>query len=133
MLAAGLTNQSSDCASDAVEFAVGMFKIVNEMNQTFPDLPKGKKLGIRVGIHTGECVAGVVGLRRPVYDTWGSTVNIASRLESTGVANAIHISIETHEALNEQYKSLFHHREQLVEMKGVGQRQTLLYKPDILE
>ena len=48
-------------------------------------------VSLRVGIHTGSLVAGVIGRRRLTYDIWGEAVNIASRLETTGMAGKIHI------------------------------------------
>jgi len=49
----------------------------------------------RMGVHTGPLVAGVIGSDRYTYDVWGDTVNVASRLESTGAAGEIHISATT--------------------------------------
>ncbi|PWL31358.1 MAG: hypothetical protein DCO96_03955 [Fluviicola sp. XM-24bin1] len=56
--------------------------------------PEIKKLGlkIRIGIHVGPVVAGVIGTRRYTYDLWGDTVNLSSRLESQGEAGKIAVS-----------------------------------------
>ena len=54
---------------------------------------------VRIGIHTGPVVAGLIGRQRFVYDIWGETVNIASRLESQGVAGCIQLSEATRSAL----------------------------------
>ena len=56
-------------------------------------------LKIRVGIHTGPVIAGLIGKKRSVYDVWGETVNLASRLEATGKAGHIQISKATKDAL----------------------------------
>lgn len=63
----------------------------------------GTKLGMRIGIHTGPAVAGVIGVKRFLYDVWGDTVNVASRMESTGATGAIHVT----EAVYQQVRGKF--------------------------
>jgi len=55
----------------------------------------GRPLDLRIGIHTGPVVAGVIGTRKFIYDLWGDTVNVASRLESNGVLGAVQMSEAT--------------------------------------
>lgn len=58
---------------------------------------------VRIGINTGPIVAGVVGKKKYAYDVWGSTVNIASRMESNGEAGRVNISAATYELVKDKY------------------------------
>ncbi|MCG8700172.1 MAG: adenylate/guanylate cyclase domain-containing protein, partial [Bacteroidales bacterium] len=58
---------------------------------------------IRLGIHTGKVVAGVVGTKKYAYDIWGDTVNVASRMESSGEPGKINISGDTYELIKEKF------------------------------
>ena len=62
---------------------------------------------MRIGIHCGAVVAGVIGTSKFTYDLWGETVNMASRMESTGVPNQIQISQAFYEALNGEYTTTY--------------------------
>lgn len=59
---------------------------------------------IRIGINTGQLVAGVVGKKKYAYDIWGSTVNVASRMESNGETGRVNISAATYELIKEKYE-----------------------------
>uniref|UniRef100_A0A9L0I4R0 adenylate cyclase n=1 Tax=Equus asinus TaxID=9793 RepID=A0A9L0I4R0_EQUAS len=72
------------------DFAIEMFDVLDEINyQSYNDFV------LRVGINVGPVVAGVIGARRPQYDIWGNTVNVASRMDSTGVQGRIQVSIQS--------------------------------------
>jgi class 3 adenylate cyclase len=73
---------------------------------------------IRIGIHTGPVVAGIVGIRKFAYDIWGDTVNVASRLESSGEAGKINISGSTYEIVQQHFACT--HRGK-IEAKNKGQ------------
>uniref|UniRef100_A0A8B9JLB8 Guanylate cyclase n=1 Tax=Astyanax mexicanus TaxID=7994 RepID=A0A8B9JLB8_ASTMX len=108
--AAEIANMALDILS-----AVGTFKM-----RHMPDVP----VRIRIGIHTGSCVAGVVGLTMPRYCLFGDTVNTASRMEATGTPHRIHIHSSTVQILREMkagYKVQLCGR---TEIKGKGTEET---------
>ncbi|MFT4564573.1 MAG: class 3 adenylate cyclase [Gammaproteobacteria bacterium] len=94
MVAAGLPDPRPDHAVAIVKLGVEMRAVVRE----YADL------GIRIGINSGSVVAGIIGTRRFIYDLWGDTVNIASRMESHGVADEIQISESTYLAVQDTYE-----------------------------
>ena len=73
---------------------------------------------LRIGIHTGPVVAGVVGKKKYAYDIWGSTVNIASRMESGGETGQVNISSAVYEIIKEKYACTYRGK---VYAKNVGE------------
>ncbi len=65
---------------------------------------------MRVGIHTGSAVAGIVGVKKFQYDIWGDTVNTAARMESTGMVGRVNISRDTYDVIKEDPHFVFEHR-----------------------
>jgi class 3 adenylate cyclase len=98
MAAGGLPEESPDHAVSVAEMALGMIDAVREVGKRFD-----VALQARVGIHSGEVVAGLIGQHRSIYDVWGDTVNIASRLESSGLPNRIQISESTYQRVKDGF------------------------------
>lgn len=96
MAVCGIPKKVEDHALRMANFAKDIVKATKEF--TF----NGHHIEIRIGIHSGPVIAGVIGLQKFAYDLWGDAVNIASRLENTGKPNAIHISYDFLESLAKQ-------------------------------
>ena len=118
MAACGLSDYPDpQCSAALVRFAMGMFKDLNEFNEK-----SGLNLQMRIGINTGNLVAGVIGKTKFIYDIWGDTVNVASRMESTGMPGKIHVTEDTR---NLCLKEGFEFSDPvLIEVKGKGQMET---------
>ncbi|MGI9609952.1 MAG: adenylate/guanylate cyclase domain-containing protein, partial [Acidimicrobiia bacterium] len=89
-------------------------------------VPQYGVLEVRIGLHAGPVVAGVIGKRKFSYDIWGDTVNTAARMESTGVAGQIQVTASVRERLREQFD--FQPRG-LIAVKGKGDMETFLLEP----
>jgi len=119
MVAGGLPEPRPDHADAVAEMGLAMLAIVAEIAGR-----TGEPMSIRIGIHSGPVVAGVIGKRKFIYDLWGDTVNIASRMESHGVPGAIQLSSASRDLLDDGKFQL--HRRGLIEVKGKGEMETWL-------
>ncbi|HUG31112.1 MAG TPA: adenylate/guanylate cyclase domain-containing protein, partial [Candidatus Limnocylindria bacterium] len=105
-------------AEDVAEMGLAMLDELSRLEHS-----SGQGLQMRVGMHVGPAVAGVIGLKKFIYDVWGDTVNMASRMESTGVPGRIQVTRETRDRLGGAFDF---ERRGIVEVKGRGPIETWL-------
>ena len=112
MVAGGLNSEFSDYTAAIADMAADMRDLLHRdfnVNQMH--------LEVRIGIGTGPVVAGVVGKKKFIYDLWGDTVNIASRITSEGVPGMIQVDETTYRRLQDRYSF---HDPQTIYLKGKG-------------
>ena len=98
MAAAGVPAPSVDHAARAAHVSLDMIEVLDRFNER-----TASTLQVRIGINTGKVVAGVIGRRLFLYDVWGDAVNVASRMESHGVAGRVQVSESTRRLLGEPF------------------------------
>jgi class 3 adenylate cyclase len=99
MVAGGVPVVTADHATAVADLALEMIDLVAKFVAEH-----AVDWDVRIGVHSGEVVAGVIGKRKFAYDLWGDTVNVASRLESTGVPGRIQVSEDTVALLGPSYR-----------------------------
>ena len=121
MMAGGLTESRTDNVVATAEIALEMLDIVEAARRAV-----GEPLQLRIGLHTGGLIAGVIGTYKFAYDVWGDAVNTAKRMETYSLPGRIHVSASTRVALGDRFR--FEPRGSL-EVKGKGRMETyFLYR-----
>ena len=112
MAVGGLPIPRSDHADIVADMALGMYQDLNDFN-----VSNGMDIQMRIGMHSGPVVAGVIGFTKFSYDLWGNTVNTASRMESMALKGRIQITPDTTALLKENFDL---EERELIECKGLG-------------
>ena len=118
MVAGGLNNESSNYTRAIADLAIAMRELLQRDFSV-----NAMHLDVRIGIGTGPVVAGVLGKKKFIYDLWGDTVNLASRITSEGVPGMIQVDETTYRRLAEHFDF---HPPQTIYLKGKGN--TVVYR-----
>lgn len=116
MVVSGAPDTRADHAHVIANLALALLEEIKLIRQQ-----TGIELDVRIGIHTGSVIAGVIGAVRFSYDIWGDTVNTASRMESHGQAGRIQISQQTKERIAEKFNV---EPRGIIDVKGKGEMET---------
>ncbi len=116
MVAAGMPKICSNPGHRIAEMALDMLMVTEALSDEM-----GENINVRIGLHIGPAVAGVIGSRKLFYDVWGETVNTASRMESHGAPGRVQVTEAAWEELKDDFT--FEHRG-IVQIKGMGDVET---------
>lgn len=116
MVVGGLPLERDDHIEAIADIALDMQQVITQFKTN-----QGKPFNIRIGINTGPVVAGVIGTKKFIYDLWGDTVNVASRMESHGQTGCIQVTVAVYQKLRDRY--VFEDRGS-IHIKGKGNMTT---------
>ena len=113
----GLPKGNTATAKEVVQAAIAMQGVVDELGKERA-ASRRPYFELRIGIHTGAVVAGVVGIRKFQYDIWGDAMNLAARMEQSGEPGKINISQDTYEIIKDRFTCI---RRGRIEAKNKGE------------
>ncbi len=116
MLAGGIPEVKENHSISVAEMALDMLAIMPMLSEK-----SGHQLHLRIGIHSGPLSAGIIGKSKFIYDVWGDTVNVASRMEAYGATDKITVSSTTYDMLADIYQF---EKRTLIDIPGKGEMQT---------
>ncbi|KAI8515270.1 Adenylate cyclase type 5 [Branchiostoma belcheri] len=122
MAASGLTEKTCDLDHKAHVLALSNFAMRLMDQIQYINEHSFNNFKLRIGLNVGVCVAGVIGARKPQYDIWGNTVNVASRMDSTGVPNRIQVTQDVYKILSAKGYDL--ECRGVIKVKGKGEMLT---------
>ncbi|TVQ63429.1 MAG: HAMP domain-containing protein [Spirulina sp. DLM2.Bin59] len=122
MVVGGLPEPQAGHAEAIATMALDMLTILAAFNDR-----TGEALSLRIGIHSGSVVAGVIGIKKFTYDLWGDTVNLASRMESQGISGKVQVSSAAYELLKDRFDLV---ARETIMVKGKGAMQTYFLLSD---
>lgn len=118
MAASGIPTPRDDHAEIAAEVSLKFLEAVEKFS-----LMTGMDIKVRIGLHSGPVVAGVIGIKKTIYDLWGDTVNVASRMESHGIPDRIQVTKATYDLIREKYSFI---SRVYIDIKGKGPMETFI-------